>query len=65
MKKRIIALFLIGVMLLTGCGASGTKEDTESKNTESENSSEATVINRDEIFRELCIYPVEWEFSNM
>jgi len=50
LKKRIIALFLIGVMLLTGCGASGTKEDTESKNTESENSSEATVINRDEIF---------------
>ena len=36
--------------MLTGCGSQGESSNTESNNKDSENSSESTVINTDEIF---------------
>ena len=50
MKKRIVAILLVGTLLFSGCGAQGESSNTESKNTESENNSESTTINTDEIF---------------
>ena len=50
MKKRIVAILLVGTLLFSGCGTQGESSNSESKNTESENNSESTIINTDEIF---------------
>ena len=50
LKRRIVSLLLVGVLLLTGCGSQGESSNTETNNKDSENSSESTVINTDEIF---------------
>lgn len=50
MKKKIVSLLLVGVLLFTSCGIQGESSGTESKNSESQNNSESTVINTDEIF---------------
>ena len=65
MKKRIVAILLVGSLLFAGCGTQGEPSNSESKNTESENNSESTTINTDEVFsnrdfkteyEENCVY---------
>lgn len=50
MKRKLVAILLIGALVFTGCGTQGDSESSESNNNDAENNSESTLINTDEIF---------------